>query len=853
MATVLDELIVRIGPKFVGRGELRGLERGIQRAEQRLDDLSGKFAAAGAALTALAGGTLAAFSSQEAKWAEVSAKTGVSVEKLRAQYETAARSISEETGIATTKILDGFQKAISAGFEGEEAIKLVGAAAKAEASGIGALEDQVSAATTVMTAFGESGDEALDKIARAAQVGEGETEDFARSLKGVTQLAEPMGIKFSELAATLANVSQTAKSVPEAETQLNAFLKALADPSDQARKALEDFTDGLITFEDLQANLKTEGLASVVGTLQTIANEDPSKIAALFPEVEAQKFFNTVDPRIVEELFKQIEAGEGTIDRAFGEGAETVKRRWDQTRETFKNIAADIGETLAPAFAKLAENLRAFADWFKELDPRVKEFLGYFVGAGPGLLIVAGALKAISTGLSGLAGLSSLFAATGPIGLIIAGLAALAGLGYLLAANFGKGGLFDITEPFAFEVEAWNALTDWAKDTWETMRGWWAGFSTWWANLRLSPSTVLNFLATGLTDVANTMLQDWWPEMKGAWATVTGWWGRQNWSMDWLETAFAPATIAANVRGFGASFRGAWASVITWWDGATKRIGATLEWAWADTLNWWNTTPLVPDNIRAWVDGAVAEVAAGWNAMVAIVTAAPTNVWGWLTDAVEAPFAWVDQAWSNMLDRLVGPIDDLWGWLVRQVEAPFKWVDDAWGYMLSRLVPPLDDMWAFLRTPIEGIFDWVIAAWDLVMAEIRAAWDDFYGAVTEPLRFLGILERPEDAQGQASSSHLLQVPDDFTLPGTPTRDRSWYDPFLDLFANAGQLAPPLPLGPVPVAAGAAAGGLTLNGGISIVVQAPPGADAQDIASRVSTAFEEEMRALAEELDGNALA
>ena len=810
MATVLDELLVHIGPKFVGRGELRRLERGIQRAEQRLDTLAGKFAQVGAALTALAGGTLAAFSSQEAKWAEVSAKTGVSVEELRAKYEKAARSISEETGIATTKILDGFQKAISAGFEGEEAIKLVGAAAKAEASGIGALEDQVSAATTVMTAFGEEGETALDMIARAAQVGEGDTEDFANSLKGVTQLAEPMGIEFAELAATLANVSQTAKSVPEAETQLNAFLKALADPSEEARKALEDFTNGLITFEDLQANLKTEGLASVVGTLQTIAEEDPSKIAALFPEVEAQKFFNTVDPRIVEELFRQIEAGEGTIERAFGEGADTVKRRWDQTRETFKNIAADIGETMAPAFAELAKRIKIVFEWFNSLNPKVKEYIGYALSAGPAVLVLSGFLKGLSMALAGVRYVLPLVvAALKPLLKLIAAHPLLALIAGLIAVAIYwreiRDAIMWVYDEFVKLMREWGVpiddIFDWIGAAWDKVLGWISGPQ--------EGQSVFAWLSEPFVG-----LFDW---VRVAWDAVIGY-----------LSAKHPAVFA-------------------WLDEADAAI-------------------------FAWVNAA-------WDAMVAGLVG-PGGLWDWLQVTVSAPFAWVDQAWAAMLDRLVGPLDGLWGWLTAAVDAPFQWVDDAWGWMLSRLVPPLDDLWAFLTPDINA---------DTILLPIREAWQQVLSWLREfslaevGAAIIGTLvdgiesaaQEVVDAVTGAFDTVMEYMPFSDARRGPLSRLTESGRAIVETLAEgmrsaaplraalasgvlalpaADALAAPLPIGPVPPAA-ASSGGVTLNitlGEGAIRIDAP-GADAQEIASRLGDALAEEMRALAEEVDGNALA
>ena len=71
--------------------------------------------------------------------------------------------------------------------------------------------------------------------------------------------------------------------------------------------------------------------------------------------------------------------------------------------------------------------------------------------------------------------------------------------------------------------------------------------------------------------------------------------------------------------------------------------------------------------------------------------------------------------------------------------------------------------------------------------------------------------------------------------------------------DAGPLLP-LPVGPVPVGAGGAGPTqVTFTFAEGAFRIDAPGADAQEIASRLGGALAEEMRALAEEVDGNALA
>ena len=396
---ILDRFVTEYLFKTDNRA-LSNLDRRIDGLKTKLNQTAAAATAIGTALTAVATGALKLFSDEQAKISEVSAKTGKTVDELTDTYKTAVREISEETGISSTEIWDGFQKAISAGVEGEEAIGLVGQAARAEASGIGALTDQISSATTVTTLFGIEGEDALDKIAKAAQVGEGDTEDFANALKGVSQAAAPMGIEFDELAAALANVSQTSKSVRVGETQLRAFLLSIVNPSESARESLEELTGGLLTFENVQETIKTDGLDKALETLQTITGMDASAIAQLFPREEAQQFFNSADPEKMRELLEVIEGADGTINEAFAEGDEDIARLFTQTKVSFENIAIEIGETLVPAFVSLNEHLNTAMDWFRDLNPETKAMVGHALALGPALVGAGAAMKIVSLAIS---------------------------------------------------------------------------------------------------------------------------------------------------------------------------------------------------------------------------------------------------------------------------------------------------------------------------------------------------------------------------------------------------------------------------------------------------------------------
>ena len=399
---VLKEFLTVFGFR-TDTAALRGLEGRVDSLQHRLNAASKAFTAAGGVMVGALVGVGRGFATIEAKWSEVSAKTGIAAQKLRDDYEAAAISISDETGIATDRIQDGFQKALSAGVTGAEAISLVGLAAKAEAAGIGALTDQISAATTIVETFGIDAGAALDIIARAAQVGEGETADFASSLKGLAAIAPTLDLEFTDVAGALAAASQVTKSVSVAETQMLSFLRSIQSQSADAVKALAEATGGDATWDEIREVLAGGGMADAVKLLQDIIGDNNQILARMFSREEAQAFFNTADPEKIRDLGGAASDAGGTIVTAFGQGAQDVMRQYERTVASAKNAIYELGKELKGGLVDGIETVREAIRWFRDLDVETKRLIASALLLGPAFLGVGFALKGVSVALGGLA------------------------------------------------------------------------------------------------------------------------------------------------------------------------------------------------------------------------------------------------------------------------------------------------------------------------------------------------------------------------------------------------------------------------------------------------------------------
>ena len=330
---------------------------------------------------------------------------------------------------------------------------------------------------------------------------------------------------------------------------------------------------------------------------------------------------------------------------------------------------------------------------------------------------------------------------------------------------------------------------------WGRLQRGWALVETWWSGLFLTTDGKVKHGREG--DEDGDFLSDLWGDIKSEWANLESWWGRQFLNTgdkvrDHPLARGVPGPMGqSDFGGLGGRLRSWWGGITTWWDGLTFDFEGIFG---------------KPSN----------EEGGG-------------NLFGWIdNEAVASGSVWA-QTWDDVKSRFRTPEQGLFGW-----------VDTLWTDMKAAL--NLDSLWETIKSGPDDLFAWVERAWkDLVDRLLRL--------IPEGLRdFLGI-----------------EVREVAPVPGLGRRGRpedgGWFDFLDDLFARrAGGLpafAGALPVGPVPPPAAAPSGptiiispGAFAEGAFRIDA---PGGDPEQIAARLGDYLSEEMRALAEEVDGNALA
>ena len=260
----------------------------VQRLRGNLDQMGNSLLVVGTALLALGGNAVRQFANIERGWDRLANRTGNSAEGMMRQYAAASQTVRQETGQSFDDFIRTMTKAESANIKGAQAIEDVTTAMHFQAAQLGDGEAALSTATTIWQTFrkeaAQAGREVLttgniiDLIARTAQVGEGNVEDFSMAIKRVAPNAAALGLTETQFAAMVATISQVAPTVDEGSTQLDSFLTSMIKTTPAAERAYKKLGT---TITEVRERINRGEIVDVFRELQLAVGLDSGSMGAV--------------------------------------------------------------------------------------------------------------------------------------------------------------------------------------------------------------------------------------------------------------------------------------------------------------------------------------------------------------------------------------------------------------------------------------------------------------------------------------------------------------------------------------------------------------------------------------------
>lgn len=384
---------------------------GLGKAGSSLTALGGKIAGAGLALTGLTAPLL------------VAGKAGVALAK---DLDVAMRNIQsitnqtdEEIAGLSDRLVDmstDMSKTVdsaetlaealytinSAGFAGEDGMKVLEVATKAAAAGLTETTVAAEGIDAVLNAYNLTADEAAqvsDLMFTTVQRGVGTFEGLASSMSNVVGTANAAGIEFDTVSAAMTTMSKSGMSFKEASVALNQTMLAFIKPSEGMAKAIND-----LGYESGLALIEQEGLAGALEMVSDSVGGSADQMANLFGNVRALRGALSLTGSNAEKFANDLAAmgdSAGATAQAFEQQMKSFDAAWKNFRNTLDALLIEIGQTLMPILAAIMRFVSGLINAFLGLPEPVRKVI-IVIGAiiaviGPLLLIIGGLISAVGT------------------------------------------------------------------------------------------------------------------------------------------------------------------------------------------------------------------------------------------------------------------------------------------------------------------------------------------------------------------------------------------------------------------------------------------------------------------------
>lgn len=354
----------------------------------------------GAAILAVAGAAIAKYAEFDAAMSEVSATTGETA-TMQGKLRDAAVDAGAATSFSATEAANAITELGKAGVGTGDILSggLSGSLALAAAGQLG-VADAAEIAATTLTQFGLKGTETThvaDLLAAGAGKAQGSVGDLSGALKQSGLVASQMGLSVDETVGTLAAFASAGLVGSDAGTSFKTMLIALANPSDEAAAAIEEF--GIKTHD---ANGTMLPMSELAGELSTKLG----KVDSATRNAALATIFGTDAFRAAAVMVDQGQAGMEKWNGAVNDAGYAARF----AAEMQNNLAGDVeklGGSLDTAFIQtgsgandalrtLTQGLTEFINIYSELPPFLQQgVLGMTLLAGGFALVGGGALLAI--------------------------------------------------------------------------------------------------------------------------------------------------------------------------------------------------------------------------------------------------------------------------------------------------------------------------------------------------------------------------------------------------------------------------------------------------------------------------
>jgi len=343
---------------------------------------------------------------------------GISQKKVN-QWSEDILKLSPQVGKSAKELGDAMFFITSAGIRGTNAMNVLKMSAKASASGLGETKVVADLVTSAMNAYGVanlSASKATDILVATVREGKAEASELAQSMGMVLPIASQLGVKFSEVGASIAAMTRTGTNASTASMQLRQIMASFMKPTQEAEETLKDLGTsfklvdaGFMAMGTSSAEFRKiiadEGLFPALLKLKRLTTEfGDTAMAKIIPNIRALSGVLDVVGKNVDQnavIFKNMKDTTDSAKIAWEAASRTAKQKLNVAMASLTSGLVSLGVALSkkviPMITKLGDLIRQASIWFRNLSEGQKD-LALKIG---GVLLVLGPVMRIFSFLIG--------------------------------------------------------------------------------------------------------------------------------------------------------------------------------------------------------------------------------------------------------------------------------------------------------------------------------------------------------------------------------------------------------------------------------------------------------------------
>ena len=271
--------------------------------------------------------------------------------------------------------------------------------------------------TSVTKAYGDTTATAVQHVADlsilAVRLGKTTIPVLSDAISKAAPTMAGLGVSVDETYAALSSLTGVTGPASVVSTQLRMLAMAFLKPNKDMVKALKD-----LGYANGESAVKALGFVGAMRAVASTTDGTATALSKLFTgkgAVGAVLALTTSQADTFDERLKTMRSSAGSLDKAFADMTQGIDKSgftYAQFKESLHTLGIELGDSLAPALAKIIVNLKplikgvkALIEWFAKLPPGAQNaiigFLAITAALGPVLsglgrfiTLVGGVVKA---------------------------------------------------------------------------------------------------------------------------------------------------------------------------------------------------------------------------------------------------------------------------------------------------------------------------------------------------------------------------------------------------------------------------------------------------------------------------